>query len=114
MPISGTFWVDVPARCQAPVSVRHSHGSADPIWPLEGRPIGAYDQGDVAAAMETWVATSECDPTPTTVLDGPLECTVYTGCDAPDVRLCVHDGGHTIMQAEADQQIAWLGGLGWW
>ena len=114
MPISGTFWTNVPARCRAPVSVRHTHGTADPIWPLEGRAIGAYDQGGVDEAMEVWGTTAGCDPTPTREQLGELVCAVYTGCGASDVRLCLHDGGHTVMQAEADQQLRWLGSLGWW
>lgn len=114
MPISGTFWVDVPERCEAPVAVRHTHGTDDATWPMDGRAIGPYYQGGVDAAMATWAATAGCSSDVTTETDGELECTVYTGCDAPDVRVCIHAGGHSVLETEADQQVAWLASLGWW
>jgi len=114
MPVSGTFWDDMPMRCEVAVSVRHTHGTADGTWPIEGRPISDYQQGSVLDAMTTWAASAGCDPTPVVASEMGRECAVYDGCSGVAVRLCLHEDGHVFPSDEADLQVAWLGTLGWW
>ena len=114
MPISGTFWDEVPAACDGAVAVHHTHGTADNTWPLDGRPIGPFHQGAVHDAMEMWADAAGCDAEPVPEADGDHLCSVYTGCSGGDIRVCFHDGGHTILPDEASRQVAWLGSLGWW
>ncbi len=113
MPISGTFWVEVPERCAAAVAVNHTHGLDDSTWPPTGRPIGSFHQGALADAMHTWVATAGCNAEPVVEDDGGLTCSVYQGCASGEVRVCLHDGGHTVLETEATRQLDWLASLGW-
>lgn len=114
MPVSGTFWRSVPERCNKAIPVRHTHGTTDTTWPMEGRPIGSWHQGSVAEAEATWTATGSCDGEPETVMEGDMACTVYSGCTGGDVRVCLHDGAHRFPDDEAPRQVAWLENIGWW
>jgi len=50
-PVSGAFWDPLPERCAAPVDLLHTHGMADDVVPMGGRPIGdRWHQGNVLAA----------------------------------------------------------------
>lgn len=112
MPVGGTFWQPEPSRCAGPVSVRHTHGTADGTWPLGGRPIGAWDQGDVAVGLEAFRTSAGCTASSRLVYedDGDVTCTVFDDCaDGHEVRVCLYDGGHRFPGEEAARQLSWLG-----
>ena len=114
MPVSGTFWDDMPRSCSAAVAVRHTHGTADGTWPMEGRPISTYHQGAVDDALQTWTSTADCDPTPVSTTEEGRVCAVYSGCRAGEVRVCLHDGAHVFPTDEAALQVEWLESLDGW
>ncbi len=110
MPVGGTFWQPEPARCNGPVSVRHTHGTTDGTWPLSGRPIGSWAQGSVAAGLAAFRAGSGCTESTQTVEEDGAVCTVFDDCDGGnEVRLCLHDGAHRFPSDEAPRQLSWLG-----
>ena len=114
MPVSGTFWEDVPSVCAGPVSVRHTHGRSDGTWPLDGRPISTYQQGSGWDAMDAWTTTAACQDEPTVEDADGRTCSVFRDCQGGDVRICLHDGGHVFPDEEAALQVEWLALLGWW
>ena len=112
MPVSGTFWQPEPSRCAGPVSVRHTHGTDDSTWPLGGRPIGSWEQGDVDTGLAAFRASSGCSESSRTLVEdeGGVVCTVFDDCEAGhEVRLCLHEGGHGFPDDEAARQLSWLG-----
>jgi polyhydroxybutyrate depolymerase len=104
---SGSFWVPEPVSCEAPVPVRHTHGTSDRIMPLEGRPIGSSHQGSVFEGIDAWKATNGCEGVPRTEASGDVACEVWT-CASGDVRLCLHDGGHGAPRGWAGRAIDWV------
>jgi polyhydroxybutyrate depolymerase len=107
--VSGTFWEPMPARCEAALPVRHSHGTADQTWPPEGRRFSpTVKQGDVWEGMAVWAATAGCAAAPVEERRGPTTCAVWPGCA---LALCQHDGVHEWPEGEADRQLAWFEAL---
>jgi len=102
---AGTFWVPEPVECVAPVPVRHSHGLADRIMPMEGRPIGSAQQGDVYEGVGAWALTNGCTPKPRAPAAGG--CQVWS-CTRADLRLCLHDGGHGAPAGWAGDMLEWV------
>lgn len=109
MGASGSFWQPEPTRCDGPVPVRHTHGTADGVMPLEGRPIGDAHQGDLDVGMAAWRVTNGLPDTPTgTAVDGPETCTVWSDGDpAHEVQRCLFDGGHRRPSGWTDRMLAW-------
>jgi len=106
---SGVFWEPQPARCDGPLSVRHTHGRDDNVMPLEGRPIGDTHQGDVFEAFATLRETNGCPETPDeTLADGPESCDVWRSCETGvELQLCLYDGGHRVPDGWADRMLDW-------
>ncbi len=104
---SGSFWVPEPTRCDGPVPVRHTHGTADRVMPLEGRSIGSARQGDVYVGIQTWRDTDACAPTSRVEDQGEVSCEVWT-CDGGEVRLCLHSGGHRAPSGWARRSMDWV------
>ena len=110
LPVGGTFWQPEPGSCAGPVSVRHTHGTDDSTWPLGGRPIGSWNQGDVETGLAAFRASSGCSESATIVEEEGAVCTVYADCTGGhEVRLCLHEGGHRFPEDEAPRQLSWLG-----
>ena len=107
--VSGTFWRPVPARCEAALPVRHTHGTDDHTWPAEGRMFNeTVGQGAVDDGLAAWAATNGCEKAPVQTVEGPTRCTVWPGCE---LRVCWHDGAHLWPDGEIDRQLDWFEGL---
>jgi len=106
---SGSFWQPEPRRCEGPVPVRHTHGTADRVMPLEGRPIGSYHQGSVDEGFATLRATSGCAEAPDEVRElGPETCEVWTTCDAGvELQRCLYEGGHRLPTGWTGRMLDW-------
>lgn len=113
-PVAGSFWRPHPASCAGPVRLFHTHGRADRTVPLTGREVmPGFQQGDVFEAMALWRATNGCTsdaPSQAGTL-GPYDLRHWTGClPGTDLRLALHDGGHSIPQGWAQMAIDWFEG----
>ncbi|MFT7520339.1 MAG: polyhydroxybutyrate depolymerase [Kiritimatiellia bacterium] len=97
-PVSGTLWEPLPASCEsAALNLYHEHGTNDLTFPLQGRSIGgSWQQGDTHEAFAVMAQAQGCGEP----VDEPWDhgtCQVWTGCSTgSELRLCVHDGGHSI------------------
>lgn len=105
---SGGFWEPAPESCEGPMALRHTHGTADPMVPLEGRVLReGVVQSDILEGMEVWAETNHCDAEPEQRSDPGHECTVYTGCDEP-LEICLHDDGHKLLPDWERRAIDWI------
>lgn len=114
LPISGAFWEPLPANCDGPVHMRHTHGTADTTVPMEGRPIGvSSEQGDVMQGVAVWRTTDGCAEAPDrTVTEGATTCQVWETCDSGRVLwLCLHDGAHQRPSGWLDDALPWAEAL---
>ena len=95
-PIAGTFWLEAPETCEAPVaSVIHIHGDADRMVPLDGRVIGPTKQGEVSQALAMYRAFGGFGEAAQTS-SGDLRC-AQSGNDAGQVLdFCLFSGGHSF------------------
>jgi polyhydroxybutyrate depolymerase len=109
--MSGTFWDPMPEACAGgPLPVRHTHGSSDQTWPMEGRAFSdTVAQGAIEEAVEMWRAQDACGAATETVTEGPEVCTVWTDCaGGAEVRLCMHGEGHERLDGWLDRSLGWL------
>jgi len=109
-PASGTFWDPLPQTCTAgPVNLRHTHGTSDTTFPLEGRPIGTSHQGDTLEGMALWRDINGCSEAPErTEVEGVVTCQIWDQCaSGRELRLCLHDGGHTYPDDWMMQNLDW-------
>ncbi|WP_375229845.1 alpha/beta hydrolase family esterase [Roseobacter sp. S98] len=97
VPISGTFWLEPPETCSAPVaSIIHIHGDADKTVPLMGRKILQTKQGEVAEALEMYRGFGGFEPVSEDERYGGLVCDGDAN-DAGDVmKFCLFEGGHSF------------------
>lgn len=96
VPISGTFWLQPPARCETPVeSLVHVHGDADRTVPLKGRAIGPTRQGKVEAALEMYGGIGGFGPAQAARM-GPLACRSRVNVDGELLDFCLFEGGHSF------------------
>lgn len=111
-PIAGGFWDPLPARCPGePVPMLHSHGTADETVPLGGRAFTEdIGQGNIADGWAVLTERAGCEAGTETVTDAPLTCSVGVGCDV-DMRMCLHDGGHTPPSGWATRSLDWFEAL---
>lgn len=94
-PMSGTFWAPVPESCERPVApVIHTHGTADEIVPMAGRPIESARQGDVAEALAMYRALGGHEPADPAPAGEGLDCEAWMAPDGQRLELCLHGGGH--------------------
>lgn len=100
VPVSGAFWEPLPADCPGgPLRLRHEHGTADTIVPMQGRPIGSSRQGDVRQGIGIVREVSGCTGEPRIVEEDGRRCEVWDACtDGGEVQLCLHDGGHRVTE----------------
>jgi polyhydroxybutyrate depolymerase len=112
LPISGDFWVPYPEHCDSgPVNLRHTHGTSDSTFPINGRPLrgGAFQQGAVAKSFEILRQTDSCPANADlNVHDGALECAVWTGCSSgKQIELCLHTGDHEVNPEQLHAGVLW-------
>ncbi len=103
---AGAFWDPIPETCPDPIPVLlHTHGDADGVVPIEGRPIGvSFRQSDVIQSLATF---TEGLPAASGFEDARgFECEEWRGEDRtyqPPMRrlyeFCTHPKGH-IYRAE--------------
>jgi polyhydroxybutyrate depolymerase len=110
LPIAGSFWEPLPETCPAgPVNLRHTHGLSDGTVPMEGRPIGQMQQGDVLEGMAIWRAVDGCAEEPDrTETVGVSTCQIWSSCgSAHELSLCLHDGAHEIPTGWVSESLDW-------
>lgn len=96
VPIAGTYWLEPPATCAAPVaSIVHIHGTADKTVPLTGRAIGPTKQGEVMQSLENYAAFGAFGTAETAKADG-LRCQRQRGAGGALLEYCLWDGGHSF------------------
>lgn len=98
IPASGAFWEPLPTACETPVPFRHTHGTADSVVPIEGRPIGNSMQGDARLGFDRWKTVNGCASEPDRIdEDGSLTCEVWTQCTSGlELQFCTHPGKHSV------------------
>ena len=109
-PIAGAFWEPLPDTCPAgPVVLRHTHGLADGMVPMEGRPIGNSHQGDVLSGIAVWRSVNGCAEEPDrTQSVGSSTCQIWSSCSAQkELSLCLHGGGHEIPNGWFTESMDW-------
>jgi polyhydroxybutyrate depolymerase len=110
-PVAGSFWQPLPSACAGPVRLMHMHGTADRTVPLAGRQIRpGFAQGDVFDAMQVWRSANTCpDAAPEEHREGIFGVGHWAHC-APgtDLRLVLHDGGHSIPKGWAGMAMDWF------
>ena len=95
-PLAGAFWEVLPAGCEGPVRLFHTHGWTDRTVPLEGRSFGAVVQGDVWGSLALLRETNGCtnrQPESSSFTDQNW-FRHWTDCDAGQIDLWLHRGGH--------------------
>lgn len=111
MPVAGAFWRPHPESCPGgPVNLLHTHGTADTVVPMAGRPIReVFHQGDVRAGMALWRRQDGCVAEPVRAAAvGGLDCEIWAGCTSGRaLRLCLHPGGHMIPGGWAEMAFGW-------
>lgn len=109
-PIAGAFWEPLPETCPTgPVELRHTHGLADGMVPMEGRAIGNSQQGDVLSGVAVWQAVNGCAEEPDRSEDvGATTCQIWSSCASQrELSLCLHDGGHEIPTGWFADSLGW-------
>jgi len=112
-PVSGAFWEPLPeSACAAgPVRLHHVHGTADTVVPFEGRWIrDTWKQGDVGEGFDVLRTTNACgDGAGRPFEQAGQSCRAWSDC-APGstLRLCLHDGGHSIPPGWSARVRTWI------
>jgi len=110
-PISGALWLPLPQACDnPPPEVRQEHGTADTVFPMEGRQLGdSFQQGPVQGSFDLFIDARGCRATPQIEQVGDQECKVWSECDdGGEARLCIHDGDHRVTDGWHDRTTRWL------
>lgn len=111
-PMAGAFWDDLPDSCEGPVRLFHTHGWSDRVVPLEGRSFsdGAVVQGDVWASMKIMRETNECGnrQPESSRFEGAFWFRTWTDCDAGQMELMLHQGGHGAPDGWAGYVLDWF------
>ncbi|MGA9254325.1 MAG: polyhydroxybutyrate depolymerase [Roseobacter sp.] len=95
-PVSGTFWLQPPETCAAPVtSVVHIHGDSDKVVPLDGRPIGPSKQGEVSEALSLYEGFGGFSA-PQDRVYGDLRCSERSNAEGKVLEFCLFAGGHSF------------------
>lgn len=108
---SGGFWAPEPTACNGPVALRHTHGTADGMVPLEGRTLGGgAAQSNVYDGIDLWAENNGCEGEPEVRADEGHDCAVYQGCEAP-LEFCLHDDGHKLLPDWEERALDWILGV---
>jgi polyhydroxybutyrate depolymerase len=96
VPMSGTFWGEIPATCASPpATLVHIHGTADRTVPLDGRAIGGTRQGDVGQALAMYAAYGGyARDGGETEAPGGLTCRKARNPVGKLLEFCTFEGGH--------------------
>lgn len=114
-PIAGAFWDDLPTKCAGPVNLFHTHGWNDRTVPLEGRSLwdGSVVQGDVWASLKVLRETNGCDKRQPerNSFEGDYWFRHWTDCDAGQIQLMLHKGGHGSPKGWSVRIVDWFEAL---
>lgn len=114
-PLAGAFWDPLPQTCTGPITLFHTHGWTDRTVPLEGRSFvnGTVVQGDVWQGLKVLRANNGCDKRQpeTNEFDGELWLRHWTDCEAGELHLMLHKGGHGAPKGWANRMLDWFEGL---
>ncbi|MEP3672243.1 MAG: alpha/beta hydrolase-fold protein [Hyphomicrobiales bacterium] len=98
IPLSGTMWRPQPNKCVGPVGeIYHSHGTADRIFPLEGRVVRGKRQGAILDTFELMAKQDQC--TRKVIRETKsrgVKCRYHRNCDGETLRLCLDGGTHEV------------------
>lgn len=95
-PISGTFWLQPPETCEAPIAnIIHIHGDNDSTVPLKGRPIGPTKQGEVQDSLDMYAKFGGFGAVEATTHD-TLKCQERVNENADILDFCLFEGGHSF------------------
>ncbi|MEP3675293.1 prolyl oligopeptidase family serine peptidase [Sulfitobacter sp.] len=112
VPMSGTYWLEPPATCAAPVaSIVHIHGDADSTVPLDGRVIGPTRQGKVSEALATYADFGGFGPAQP-VSAPEMRCEAQTNARDDILEFCLFEGGHSFSTAHLAYGIDELAAAG--
>lgn len=96
VPIAGTFWLEPPSTCAAPVaSIIHIHGDADKTVPLAGRVIGPTKQAEVSEALKMYQDFGGFAE-PSLARHDDLSCQEYANEQNDILEFCLFSGGHSF------------------
>ncbi len=111
-PIAGLLWRPLPARCEGPVRLFHTHGWSDPVVPLEGRIVGSgLQQGDLFAGLTILRQAAGCKT------DAPngfgreeqYQIRHWKNCtEGAALAMALHPGGHAIPQGWSGLVLDWF------
>jgi polyhydroxybutyrate depolymerase len=111
-PLAGAFWEGLPDSCAGSVRLFHTHGWTDRTVPLEGRAFAEMGvvQGDVWASLKIMRETNGCvDRQPAAnSFDGNLWFRTWNDCDAGELDLMLHQGGHGAPDGWAALMLDWF------
>lgn len=115
---AGAYWDPIPERCPDPIAtLLHTHGTADGVVPIEGRPIGAsFAQSDVGESLARFTEGRAADAEREDRRG--FACREWRGEDdsyVPPIRrlyeFCRHDKGHIFRGAWITRAIEKLTAL---
>jgi polyhydroxybutyrate depolymerase len=114
-PVAGGFWRPHPEACAGPVRLLHTHGLADTVVPLEGRPLGGgrFLQGDIFEGMAIWRAANGCarpDPDAHGV-SGAFSTRRWDCAPGSALGMALHPGGHSVPEGWAAMTLDWFEAL---
>lgn len=111
-PLAGAFWEDLPETCAAPVRLFHTHGWNDRTIPFEGRSLrdGSVIQGDVWASLKIMRETNGCGNRQPgrNSFDDDYWFRHWTDCEAGQIDLMLHKGGHGAPKGWAALVLDWF------
>ncbi|MEO9683131.1 MAG: polyhydroxybutyrate depolymerase [Tateyamaria sp.] len=111
-PVAGAFWDDLPEICAAPVNLFLTYGWNDRTVPLEGRSLrgGTVIQGDVWASLKVLRETNGCTARQpeSSSFEGDLWLRHWTDCNAGDIQLMLHKGGHGAPSGWGPRMLDWF------
>lgn len=107
-PIAGGFWHSQPEDCPSgPVRMRHIHGTADRVVSFDR--VGIYNSRPIPEGLAFLRTHNGCTGAPELSHAGPrLSCETWSNCQAGQVQLCLHDGGHSIPAEWVGDGLDWL------
>jgi polyhydroxybutyrate depolymerase len=110
-PIAGLMWRPLPARCQGPVRLAHSHGWTDDVVPMEGRAVGGgvLTQGDLFDGLALLRRAAGCagDQPSARGVEGALWTRRWV-CGEAEIALWLHPGGHARPPGWAEKVLDWF------
>jgi polyhydroxybutyrate depolymerase len=112
--VSGAFWEPLPAGCEGPADMFHTHGWTDRVVPIEGRSVagGTLTQGDAFASLRILRQALGCDPQMPDAApmeqDGGLWLRSWTKCPSGRLDLMLHPGGHGVPKGWLDRALDWF------